>query len=65
MTADSRGQPAMQDQFSASVQAAQRGLGAAADRVKLGSENLRGNKKRLVLTDPLLHTPCVTWPTSI
>jgi hypothetical protein len=45
VTADSRDHPAMQDQLSATVQAAQRGLAPAADSVKSRVRDFAGQQK--------------------
>jgi hypothetical protein len=45
VTADSRDHPAMQDQLSATVQAAQRGLASAADGVKSRVRDFAGQQK--------------------
>jgi hypothetical protein len=45
VTDDSRDCPAIQDQLSATVQEAQRGLGACADRVKSRVRNFAGQQK--------------------
>jgi hypothetical protein len=45
VTADSRDHPVIQDQLSATVREAQRGLGAAADRVKPRVRDFAGQHK--------------------
>jgi hypothetical protein len=45
VTADSRDHPAMQDQLSATVQAAQRGLASAADGAKSRVRDFAGQQK--------------------